>query len=193
MKILGLDPSLTSFGAAEVTSLADEPVVLHRWQTGKMRGCERLDFLVGNAARAAEGCDLALIEGIVGSRVLGMEAHLNLAGLHWAVRYRLWQLGIPCAVVQPSVRQKYVTGKTADKDTCLLAVARRFPDVLVDGNDTADAFTLAHMGADYLGFPLATMPAAQRAVLTSVVPAKKNKPAHPAIDWPVLKEAASAS
>jgi Holliday junction resolvasome RuvABC endonuclease subunit len=191
--VLGLDPSLTSFGGAVISS-AGEPATLYRWKPpAKMRGHERLQWLLDHVEGASQGCTFAVIEGVAGSGVQGVEAHLNLAGLHWLVSHHLWQRGIPCAVVQPTVRQKYITGLgRADKDVCLLAVERRFPDIGVGGNDTADAFTLAHMGADWAGFPLAKLPAGQRAVLTSIVPAKKNKPAHPAIAWPDLKEALSA-
>jgi hypothetical protein len=194
VKVIGLDPSLSLSGGAEISSLG-EPAVLYRWKPpAKLRGPERMAWHLGNIARAAEGCDLALIEGIAGSGVLGVEAHLELAGLHWIIRLRLHQIGIPCAVIQPSIRMMYLTGKgRVPKEECLLAAERRWPDTGFVGTDDADAYTVAHMGADWLGFAPAQMPADRRAVLTRIVPAKKNKPAHPAIAWPVLKEAASAS
>jgi hypothetical protein len=193
VKVIGFDPSLALSGGAEISSL-DEPAALYRWKPpARLRGPERMDWHLGNMARAAEGCDLALIEGIAGSGVLGVAAHLELAGLHWVIRHRLYQLGIPCAVIQPSIRMMYLTGKgNAKKEDCLLAAERRWPDVGFIGTDDADAYTLAHMGADHLGFAPARMPADRRAVLTRIVPAKNKKPAHPAIDWPVLREAASA-
>jgi hypothetical protein len=188
VRVLGLDPSLSLSAGAEISSL-DEPAALYRWKADKLRDEARLDFYVDLIERAAEGCDLVVIEGIAGSGVLGVEAHLNLAGLHWVIRLRLYKLGIPCAVVQPTVRMKYLTGVgRADKDVCLLAAAKRWPNVPFVGNDDADAYTLAHMGADWLGFAPVKLPADQRAVLTSIVPAKKNKPAHPAIKWPVLRK-----
>lgn len=196
MRVLGVDPSLTCAGGAEISSAG--PAALYRWKPpSKMRGPERMAWLLDSIVRAADGCDLAVIEGIAGSGVLGVEAHLELAGLHWVIRYRLYQLGLPCAVVQPSLRMLYLTGKgKAPKEECLLAAERRWPDVGFIGTDDADAYTLAHMGADHLGFAPAQLPAAQRAALTRIVPEKKKGNrvvlAHPAIHWPVLKEALSA-
>jgi Holliday junction resolvasome RuvABC endonuclease subunit len=186
--VLGCDQSLTSFGAARVSSAGE--VELHRWRPGKLRGHERMKWLLDHLEEAAEGCDFAVVEGLaygaIGSSLLDLAALLD------HVTYRLWQLGIPYAVVTPNLRAKYITGDVkADKDTCLVAAVKRFPDADVDGNDKADALTMAAMGADWAGFPLAAVPAAQRAVLTSIVPQKKVRgrvvPAHPAIAWPELK------
>lgn len=194
LRVLGLDPSLTLSGGAQISSLG-ESAALFRWKPPvKLRGAERMGWHLDNMSQVARECDLVVIEGIAGSGVLGVEAHLELAGLHWVIRHRLYQLGIPCAVVQPSLRQMYLTGKgKADKPACLLAAERRWPDIGFVGTDDADAYTLAHMGADHLGFAPVRMPAVQREVLTRIVPAKKGKPAHPAITWPVLrKETADA-
>jgi Holliday junction resolvasome RuvABC endonuclease subunit len=196
-RVLGLDPSLTSFGGARLGSAGQEPE-LWRWQPGKLTGCARLQFFQRNVDAAVFGCDFVVMEGVVGSRVVNAEAHLNLAGLHWVIRMRLFEMEIPVVVVTPSQRQQYVTGSgRADKDACLLAAARRWPGVPFSGNDEADAFTLCHMGADWAGFPLTAMPAVQRAVLSRIVPAKKSGnrviPAHPAIDWPAgLREKLAA-
>jgi Holliday junction resolvasome RuvABC endonuclease subunit len=177
--VLGLDQSLTSFGAARASPAL--PVEMHRWRSGARRGHERMQWLLDNVEDAASGCDLAVIEGLsFGAKGSSL---LDLAGLFGVVCHRLWQIGLPYAVVSPSSRMKYLTGRgQADKDTCLLAVVRRFPGIEVDGNDQADALTLAAMGADWAGFPLAKMPEAHRAVLTA-----KNK-GKPVIDWPVLRK-----
>jgi len=192
----GLDQSLTSFGAARVSSAGQ--VELHRWQPAKRLGIrhERLEWLLGSVRDAASAWDLAVIEGLAFGAQGG--SLLDLAGLFTAVTHELWKMGVPYAVVTPFQRAKYITGNAkAGKDECLIAVLKRLPEAGVSGNDQADAYTLAAMGADHLGFPLAVMPAAQRAVLTAVVPAKKQGgrviAAHPAIDWPDLKGAPSAA
>jgi crossover junction endodeoxyribonuclease RuvC len=185
----GIDQSLTSSGAARFSSGVTEPE-LHRWQPGARRGHERLDWLLGHVREFAGGCDLVVIEGLAFGAKGG--SLLDLAGLFTVITHELWVIGVPYAVVTPNLRAKYVTGNArASKDDCLLAVERRFPGAGVAGNDQADALTLAAMGADHLGFPPAKMPEAQRAVLTAMVPAKKNKPAHPAIDWPALAMASA--
>lgn len=187
--VLGLDQSLTSSGAARVSSGAVPPE-LHRWQPGGRLGHERLDWLLGNVRELAAGCDLVVIEGLAfGAKGSSL---LDLAGLFTMATHELWRMGVPYAVVTPNLRAKYITGDgSAGKDACLIAALRRFPGADITGNDIADALILAAMGADHLGFPLAKVPAVQRAVLTAIVPAKKNKPAHPAIAWPVLQLAAA--
>jgi Holliday junction resolvasome RuvABC endonuclease subunit len=189
VKIVGYDQSLTSFGAACVRP--GSPAELHRWQPpGKLRGDERLAWHLVNVEETARDCDLALVEGLAfGAKGSSL---LDLAGLFTLVTFRLWQMGVPYAVVSPFVRAKYITGRAgANKEDCLVAVIKRFPGIDVRGNDMADALTLAAMGADKYGFPLAVMPADQRAVLTSIVPAKKMNPAHPAIAWPELRKGVS--
>ena len=182
MKIIGYDQSLTSFGAACVSSDPDRPAELHRWRPGTRRGHDRLQWLLDRVEDSAQDCDLAVLEGLAyGAKGSSL---LDLAGLLWAVRHRLWQLTVPYALVTPSSRMKYLTGKgQADKDTCLLAAVRRFSGIEIDGNDTADALTLAAMGADWAGFPLVSMPEAHRAALTA-----KGKGGRPAIEWPALRE-----
>jgi len=65
-------------------------------------------------------------------------------------------------IVPPSLRMKYATGKgNAQKDAVLAAAIRRFPDVDISGNDTADAVILAAIGCRHLGLPIDDMPKAQ--------------------------------
>ena len=155
------------------------PAELHRWRPGARRGHERLEWLLGNVEEAARGADLALIEGLAfGAKGSSL---LDLAGLFGVVTHRLWQIGVPYAVVPPSCGP----GVPTPCSTYLLAVVRRFPGIEVDGNDTADALTIAAMGADWAGFPLADMPAAHRAALTA-----KNSKGKPAIAWPALRKEA---
>jgi crossover junction endodeoxyribonuclease RuvC len=192
MKIAGFDQSLTSFGGALFSS-ADEPAALYRWQPGKLRGHERQDHLLSLMAGVAQQCDFVMVEGLAfGAKGSSL---LDLAGLYGLMTYRLWQLKVPYVVVTPFQRAKYLTGRAAaSKEDCLVAAIKRFPDIEITGNDIADAVTLAAMGADWAGFPLAKMPADQRAVLTDIVPAKKKAgrvvPAHPAIAWPDIRKAA---
>lgn len=182
--VLGLDQSLTSFGAACIDSRADVPPGVYRWRPGGRRGPERVQWLLDKIETVLWECDVVVIEGLAfGAKGSSL---LDLAGLFHVVTHRLWQLEVPYAVVPPSSRMKYITGKgQADKETCLLAVVKRYPGIEVSGNDEADALTLAAMGADHYGFPLAEMPVTHRAALTAL---KSHKPV---IAWPELKEGAS--
>lgn len=174
MNVVGLDPSLTSFGAAV---LRGDTVTLNRFRC-KERGHARLDYLLKNMWGVVTGADLVVMEGLAfGAKG---SAFLDLAGLHWLIRHDLYRGGVPYAVVPPSSRAKWLTGRgNATKDECLAASIRRFPGVNITGNDEADALTLAAMGRAWLGRPYVTMPTDRHALLRAV-----NRKGQPAIAWP---------
>ena len=151
MKILGIDPSLTSTGLAIVygrTALVDRI-------TTDATGLARLHAIVGRVRTWLDGCDLAVIEGPAYGSAGGQRGHHERAGLWWLLVDQLDTFAVPCAVVPPAARARYATGKgNASKDAVLSAVVRRYTDVDVDGNDQADALVLAAMGARRLGRPV---------------------------------------
>lgn len=178
--VAGLDPSLTSFGLAKISG---GQVQIAR-AAPRTRGHERLAYLLSAVESWVAGAHLVIIEGP--ALAAQGSAIIDLGGLHWLVRHRLWELGAPYAVVVPALRAKYITGNgRAGKDQCLAAVVRRFPQVPVDGNDEADALTLAAMGADHLGEPLALLPQAQREVLRQLSTSGRRR-GQPSIIWPEL-------
>lgn len=182
-RVIGIDQSLTSTGLA-VTSGPDLLPLLIRVRP-KLRGHERLSLILSEVERHAEGCDLAVIEGLAfGAKG---SALLDLAGLQWMIRHYLWQMQIPYAVVSPYERAKFITGRAgADKDEVLAAAIHRFPpDTGIMSNDAADALVLAAMGCEWLGEPVVELPAAQREVIHSVHTAK-GKRGQPKIAWPTL-------
>lgn len=187
-RVVGLDASLTSFGAALACTGAVPQ--LHRWRP-RNKGHERLDYLTrrmldvctfidNEAAPRGLGADLVVLEGLAyGAKGRGI---LDLAGLHWVLRQALWDCGQPYVVMPPALRAKWLTGKgNASKDECLIAAIKRFPAAAVDGNDVADALTLAAMGMEHLGQPLAKMPADRRELLYTL-----NREHKPQIDWPSI-------
>jgi crossover junction endodeoxyribonuclease RuvC len=180
--IVGLDPSLTSFGCAAVKGPGVVPV-LTRIRPGTMTGHLRLRYLMREVETFVKGCDLVVIEGVAFTGN-NPGTYASLAGLFTLITHGLWEQGYPYAVVTPSTRCKYLTGKgNASKDDCLLAASRRFDRVVeVSGNDTADALTLAQMGAHHYGCQVVNMPKDSTDLLTA-----KNKKGQPVIDWPVLK------
>lgn len=187
LRVLGIDQSLTSSGIA-LFEPDDGKVLLGRVQTGRLRGHDRLAGILGAVNDWATGCDVVVIEGL--SFGAKGSALLDLAGLSWLIRHELWATGKPYAIVDPATRAKYITGNgSAGKDECLLAVARRFPDVPVSGNDQADALTLLQMGCDYYGQPITEMPQ-DRTALLRATRTDKNRKGQPKIDWPQLREAA---
>jgi Holliday junction resolvasome RuvABC endonuclease subunit len=151
----------------------------------RTRGHERLAYILAELERLAEGCDLAVLEGLAfGARG---NALLDLAGLQWMIRHLLWNLHLPYAVVSPYERAKFATGHAgADKDEVLAAAIHRFGvTVGITSNDTADALWFAAMGCERLCEPIVELPAAQRQVIYAIH-AAKGKRGTPKILWPAM-------
>lgn len=156
-KVVGLDLSLSSTGVAgEGWTDTIKP-------GDKLRGVRRLTWIRQRILDHVRGAELVVVEGpSFGS--IGKGQH-ERGGLWWMVAMTLHSHDIPYAVVPPATLKQYATGKgTAGKDTMILAAARRYP-WFDGGNDEADALFLAAMGADHLGTPWTSMPAANRAAL----------------------------
>lgn len=164
--VIGLDLSLTATGISD-----------GRWcDTITTTGATR-DQVAARAARIAHitttvleytrGVDLVVVEGPAPSRHTGKV--WDRAGLWWRVVARLLDAETPVAVVSPSGRARYATGRgNAPKDQVLAAAVRRYPGVPIGNNNEADATILAAMGLDRLGCPLATVPQSHRAALDAV-------------------------
>lgn len=162
MKIVGLDLSLTSTGLAVVDPHHGHAV--DRIQTKPTDGTlaartARLHLIVDSIHGWIAGgtADLVVIEG---PALATRSAHTHdRSGLWWLVVSRLLRNDYPVAIVPPSSRAKYATGKgNSPKDAVLAAVIRRYPDADITGNDEADALILAAMGARALGYPVDELP-----------------------------------
>lgn len=181
-KVLGVDQSLTGTGLA--LACRDGRVHLKRVDTGKLRGHERLALILGEISVRLPGTDLVVLEDLAfGARGNSL---LDLAGLQWLIRHRIWEMDVPYVLISPYQRAEYATGRAgASKDEVLAAVIRRFPDLPVSNNDEADAVVLMAMGLHHYGHPLVPMPAYATAVLSSVH-SKKGKKGQPKIRWPAV-------
>jgi hypothetical protein len=127
---------------------------------------------------------LVVVEGpSYGSPSQSQRGHHERAGLWWGVTTAIWSAGVPLVVVSPPTLKKYATGNhQADKGAMMVACATRLD--WPPGNDNeADAMWLAHAAADHNGWPIAAMPAIQRAALDATTK-PKGKPRHPVIAWP---------
>lgn len=177
MNVVGLDLSLTATGVA--TERGTE--VLRT----DLRGCERLAWLLNAVMHRCanykpidrEGpwvpwVDLVVLEDYAYSR--SNQAH-QIGELHGVIRLALHEAGIPVALVAPTARAKYATGKgNAGKAEVLAAAIRRLGYQGHDDNE-ADALWLRQMAIDHYGLtePSAPMPAVNRAALDKV-------------DWPEI-------
>lgn len=184
---IGLDLSLTSTGVASDTFNG-------RWRPPCM-GVERLawyrselrDFL--GALASGLSPNTPLIAAIEGYSYASENSHAHSIGeVGGIVRLVLRDYAIPTVTIPPSCLKKYATGRgTADKEAVLSAAVLHTQRSMT--NDEADAWWLRAMTLDHYGLPPVAMPAANRAVLRSMVRAAKGRPAHPAIDWPTLRAA----
>jgi hypothetical protein len=177
LTVLGLDLSLTSTGGAKITGgpLGGDPWTFRIRSARK--GWARLDSQVTRIGDAIGECDpdLIAVEGpAYYSAAQGSYWHEN-AGLWWSVTHRIWLSGRPLVI----------TGAGGAKKSAMVGQAIRRFGLAEIGEDEADALWLATACLQHYGLPVVKLPAAQADALESVVPAKKNKPAHPAVDWPV--------
>lgn len=153
MRVLGVDQSLTSTGVAVLD--AGTLDVLEAVRPGRLRGCERVQFILDRVCALARTCDAVAVEGPAmhaqGSAVTA------IFGLYGCLVQDLWRMGHSPWVVPPSVRALYATGKgNAGKDQVLAAVIHRYGDERIVGNDLADALVIADIVARRLGEPLPT-------------------------------------
>lgn len=175
MRIVGLDLSLASTGVAvidegaevSVDRIATKPSGDNLWH--RAHRLQRITTIVLDTVHTGGTPDLVVIEGPSHGQARQGGQH-DRAGLWWLIVEALVAVEeIPVAEVPPATLKRYACGKgNAGKDEVLAAVVRRYPTVEVVGNDTADALTLAAMGADHLGHPIAAMPATHRAALDKV-------------------------
>lgn len=163
VRVIGIDVSLASTGVG-IIDYAAEPL-LARADTILTAG-RRADNLVRRDTRLGEitaavlghtGQDtvLAVIEGpSLGS--IGGSSH-DRSGLWWRIVGHLHRRDIPVAIVAPTTLKKWATGSgRADKADVAVAMSRLWPAVDVPGNDGWDGLALAHMGAQALGWPVAS-------------------------------------
>ncbi len=175
--VVGLDLSLTSTGVARTLVGTTETVVEVR--TVKSSGTKtdsweqrhrRLYGLVGDIAHTVPRRALVMLEAPAYSRTTGSQH--DRSGLWWMVYSELTiAYGLTVMPIGPTVRAKYATGKgNASKDTVLAAAVRRYPDIDITGNDTADAVILMAIGCRLLGTPIDDMPKAHLDALDKIRP-----------------------
>lgn len=155
--VVGLDPSLTSFGIAVVGG--GSPALVARVKSSGKRG----DDVVARQRRISD-LGTSVLEYVPSNALVVMEGPAysssssgvwDRAGLWHDILRRLISRGHEVVVCPPTSRAMYATGKgNAGKDAVLAAVVRRYPDIEVTGNDEADALVMAAMGARLLGHPL---------------------------------------
>ncbi|QGH75257.1 RuvC-like Holliday junction resolvase [Mycobacterium phage Quesadilla] len=183
-RVLGIDTSLTATGLARIdfapelgtNDIADD-VRIEVATVGapkptadksKKAMARRVNALLEKIEGAFEGqIDLVAMEGL--AYAAKGEGAWVLPWVFGRVIELVEDRQLPLVIVGTSQRAKYATGKgTADKDTVMLAAARRWPSAQIANNNEADAVIVGAVGAHYLGFPLAPVTQAQLDVLAKV-------------------------
>lgn len=165
--VVGIDPSLRSTGLAIIP--LEGAVELHRVQSAALPTAQcnswplrdaRISDIVDRVVERVPPQSLVLMETLFIPSKTSAGALIDRIGLWWRM-YHFLADKHSCAVlpVTPQDRMKYMTGKgSAQKDVVLAAVIRRYPDVLVTGNDEADALAMAALGCRWLGSPIEAEP-----------------------------------
>jgi Holliday junction resolvasome RuvABC endonuclease subunit len=191
--VAALDFSLTATGVASsdgwvktvgLTGVTVLPVALRQ---------PALESLAEELYELASLASLVAVEMFTVHRMAKQSGGVGERGyLYYRTVGLLVAAGIPIVEIPTSSLKLYATGKgSAPKQEVSDAVARRWPQFITHGDDNmCDAATMVAMGCDWLGYPLSPVPQKNRAALTNLTPAKKGKPATPAIHWPTMPTAA---
>lgn len=166
MIVAGIDPSLTNTGIAILSD--GQPLSVRSIGHGTLSGrsyAHRSDRIVAQCRAVIDTTtcsfgvhgptqiDLAVIEGPAYG-ACNASTH-DGSGLWWGLYSTLRARRIPIAVIAPTTRAKWATGKgNADKTTVLTTVRSWWPTTHVANHDQADALVLAAIGAFHHGDPM---------------------------------------
>ncbi|MEU6267677.1 hypothetical protein [Saccharopolyspora shandongensis] len=162
LSIVGIDPSLTGTGVAELLLDSEDRWQVFRWHcptkgtrrdTLDMRAA-RIGRITADVMSWAPGADLVVVEGPAYASTVG--SLLDRYGLWWRIVYRLLAHDVPVAVCPPTVLKKFITGNGGAKKADVMDAvnAMWYPDVPITNDNEADALGLASIGAAALGLPV---------------------------------------
>ena len=181
-RILGCDSSLTGTGLARFDIYPDRQVETAlatvrapKAKTGDkspLTTSRRIEYIIdaiGAAIIDGEKPDLFVLEDIPYGAKGDAQSKLNWL---WG---RIVDLvrghGIPLVTVHNTAVKTFATGKGSgagsDKDSVMLAMANRHPELHISNNNESDAAILAFIGARLLECPVDTMPVAHLKAMTN--------------------------
>ncbi|MFG2225351.1 hypothetical protein [Streptomyces sp. NPDC048644] len=169
-RVAGLDISLTGTGIATTGGTTRVPTKGRRKDSIADRHA-RMRHITDTVLTEVGDVDLACVEGPSHHSVGG--SSWDRGGLWWLIVSSLCARDIPVAVVPPTSRAKYATGKGNSRKAVVLDAAQHRYGAVLDTDDEADALILRAMGLHHLGQPLAEVPDGHRAALAGC-------------QWPVL-------
>ncbi len=161
MSVVGIDPSLAATGLAIIpTDVRGTAAITlgRKGQAGEGWG-QRSDRIVAQVRRVCSQVPDHTRLVVIESMPQRMAKPLPSFGDRWAVWFGIYSTlrsrGIPVAVVMPSTRALWATGKgNAKKAEVLSAVREQWSPLRIRDDNQADALVLASMGAHHLGWPL---------------------------------------
>lgn len=155
--VVGVDPSLTRAGIATISSAA--PIRLSSVGAAGLATDnyddrrERIELQAYEIGKRVGNPDLIVMEGPYYHGQI-MPSYFDRAGLFWGLMSTLSRRA-PIAVISPTTRAKYATGKgTSKKELVLPAVREMFPTVNVANHDQGDGLICAALGWQKLGLDL---------------------------------------
>jgi len=164
LRIAGLDISLTSTGVATTTGTTTIASKGRRADSLTDRH-HRFQRIARDVFDALGTPDLVVIEAPSYGSVGG--STWDRGGLWWLLVDGLIDRELPIALVPPTCRAKYATGKgNAGKAAVMRAAQQTYGAITRDDNQ-ADALILRAMGHDWAGQPLAQVPDLNRTALLS--------------------------
>lgn len=164
--VLGVDTSLTRTGFALIR-YEEEGWVVNTWTEGRkgkrneslyLRD-QRQDLILGGlycvplAMLTAAGIESPAFGAPGGST-------FDRAGLWWRMVHKLLQYNVDVTQVTSAQRQKFAVGRASsaknpvDKADVAMAVAKMWPQADIQGNDQADALTIASVIAALSDLPV---------------------------------------
>lgn len=148
MRLIGLDPSMTSTGVA-VHIPGAETFTLSIGEKGKTT--DTLQMRYDRQVRTAD----AVLDLVRGADAVAVEAHSfstksafahDLSGQWWRMVGGILDEGIPVVELEVQRLKGYLTENgNASKEQMLIAAVRRYPTVNIKTNDEADAITALSM------------------------------------------------
>lgn len=165
---VGIDPSLTNTGIAvyRTEELLDTfpPRQIPAFDLSSVRSEGKKDATWNQRGIRIQGLINEVFSKIPNHSLVVMEspsygsqggaAH-DRAGLWWGIHHALREIRSTVIAAAPSQRMKYVTGTgRADKDTVLAHTIRRYPELDITNNNTADAVIFMAMAARLAGHPI---------------------------------------
>jgi len=159
--VLGLDLSLASTGVCVMRAAGTSTSTIEtkgKADDGYPAREARLGRILGLVANVIPfDVDLVVVEAP--SYSSGGVGTWDRAGLWWGVVMGVRSFGHPLALVPPSNRAMYATGRgNASKPTVMAAAMRTYPQAVIHNDNEADAVVLAAMGLHWLGQPRAQVP-----------------------------------